>query len=81
MRRRIQVVAFETTRVVRRDSAAACPICFSADGLLTLAQAATLIQVGEPNIRRWLLQGKAHGFKTPSGRYRICRNSLLLSVP
>jgi helix-turn-helix protein len=80
MRRRIQVVAFETTRVVKHASSIGCPVCLSADGLLTLAQAAELIQVGEPSIRRWLLQGKAHGFKTPSGHYRICRNSLLLAV-
>jgi excisionase family DNA binding protein len=76
MGRRIQLVAFEKTRVVRRSVIANCPICFSSDGFVTSAQAAALLQVGEPSIRRWLSQGKAHGFKTPGGQYRICRKSL-----
>jgi len=76
MRRRIQIVAFERTRVIKRSEIVNCPICFSRDGLLTSAQAAALFQVGEPSIRRWLTQGRAHGFKTPGGQYRICRKSL-----
>jgi excisionase family DNA binding protein len=69
-------VAFERTRIVKRSTIASCPICLSSDGLVTSAQAAALLQVGEPSIRRWLSQGKAHGFKTPGGQYRICRKSL-----
>ncbi|MGH9872515.1 MAG: helix-turn-helix domain-containing protein [Pyrinomonadaceae bacterium] len=80
MGRRVHVQAFERIRVVTRAVAPSCPICLSSDGLLTLAQAAGLLQVGEPSIRRWLGQGKAHGFKTPSGHYRICRNSLLRAI-
>jgi len=76
MGRRIQIVAFERTRVVKRSTLANCPICLASDGLVTSAQAAELLQVGEPSIRRWLSQGKAHGFKTPGGQYRICRKSL-----
>jgi excisionase family DNA binding protein len=76
MGRRIQIVAFERTRVVKRSPIANCPICLAPDGLVTSAQAAALLQVGEPSIRRWLSQGKAHGFKTPGGQYRICRKSL-----
>jgi excisionase family DNA binding protein len=76
MGRRIQIVAFERTRVVKRSPIANCPICFSSDGFVTSAQAAALLQVGEPSIRRWLSKGRAHGFKTPGGQYRICRKSL-----
>jgi excisionase family DNA binding protein len=76
MRRRIQIQAFERTRLIRHTAVVGCPFCFSTEGLLTSAQAARLLQVGEPSIRRWLAQGKAHGFKTPGGQYRICRSSL-----
>lgn len=77
MGRKIQIVAFERTRVVKRSAGFAnCPICLSSDGLVTSAEAAALLKVGEPSIRRWLSQGRAHGFKTPGGHYRICRGSL-----
>jgi excisionase family DNA binding protein len=77
MGRKIQIVAFEKTRVVKRSTLVAnCPICLSSDGLVTSAEAAALLKVGEPSIRRWLSQGRAHGFKTPGGQYRICRKSL-----
>lgn len=78
MRRRIQIVAFERTRVIERAVGVICPICFSKEGLVTSSQAAALVQVSEPSIRRWVAQGQTHGFKTPGGRYRICRRSLLL---
>ena len=77
MGRRIQIVAFERTRVVKRStSVAGCPMCLSSDGLVTSAEAATLLKVGEPSIRRWLSKGRIHGFKTPGGQYRICHKSL-----
>ncbi|HJZ67650.1 MAG TPA: helix-turn-helix domain-containing protein [Blastocatellia bacterium] len=76
MRRRIEIVAFERTRVISSSENIACPVCFSGDGLLTSAQAASLLQVGEASIRRWLARGRAHGFKTPGGQYRVCRRSL-----
>ena len=70
-------MAFERTRVVKRSTGvASCPICFSADGLVTSAEAAALLKVGEPSIRRWLSKRRIHGFKTPGGQYRICRKSL-----
>jgi len=47
---------------------------------MTSAEAAALLRVGEPSIRRWLSQGRAHGFKTPGGQYRICRKSLFQSA-
>lgn len=77
MGRRIQIVAFEKTRVVTRSTGIAnCPVCLSTEGLVTSAEAAALLKVGEPSIRRWLSKGRAHGFKTPGGQYRICRKSL-----
>jgi len=80
MGRRILIEAFEKTRVVKRPTIVAnCPICLSPDGLVTSAEAAVLLKVGEPSIRRWLSQGRAHGFKTPGGQYRICRKSLFQS--
>jgi len=81
MRRRIQILAFERTRVIERRPVINCPICFSSEGLMTLTEASALLQAGEPSIRRWLAQGKAHGFKTPGGQYRICRKSLFQGEP
>lgn len=78
MRRKIQIVAIERTRIIERAENVICPVCFSNEGLVTSGQAATLFQVGAPSIRRWVAQGQAHGFKTPGGRFRICRVSLLL---
>ena len=76
MRRRIQIQAFERTRLIRHLPSESCPFCFSTEGLLTFGQAARLIQVGESCIRLWLAEGKVHGFKTPGGQYRVCRKSL-----
>lgn len=76
MRRRIHIVAFERTRLVRAQAVATCPLCQSNEGLLTSAQAAALVQVGEPSIRRWFAQGRAHGIRTSGGQLRICRRSL-----
>ena len=77
MRRRIEIVAFERERVVGRPPQGLCPVCLSPGALLTTAQAAALLQVSEQSIRRWLAKGRAHGGKTPGGRHRVCRNSLL----
>jgi excisionase family DNA binding protein len=77
MRRRIQIWAVERTRISRGVPTGSCPICLSGEDLLTSIQAAALMQVGQPSIRRWLAQGRAHGFKTPGGQLRICRKSLL----
>jgi hypothetical protein len=79
MRRRIEIVAFERTRVVRQAEMGKCPVCLSSDGLLTSAQVAALFQVCDSSIRRWLEQGKVHGFMTADGQYRICWRSLFPS--
>ncbi len=77
MRRRIEIVAFERERIVRRAVSMNCPLCLSSSELLTTAQAAVLVQVNVASVYRWLAEGKAHGVRTPGGRYRICRKSLL----
>lgn len=81
--RRIEIVAFERERVVRVPSAAGllCPECLSRTEMLTTGQAAALLQVGAASVRRWLAAGKAHGLRTPGGRYRVCRASLLRTQP
>lgn len=76
MRRRIEIVAFERERIVRRMTPVSCPICFSRSELLTTMQAAALVQVEGQSVRRWLTQGKVHGVRTPGGRHRVCKNSL-----
>jgi excisionase family DNA binding protein len=75
-RNKFEVVAFERERIVRRPVAASCPVCGQASELLTTRQAATLLQVSAPSVRRWLAQGLAHGVRTPGGQYRVCRSSL-----
>jgi hypothetical protein len=81
--RRIEIVAFERERVVRVPEAAGllCPECFSRTEMLTTHQAAALMQVGTASVRRWLAGGKAHGLRTPGGRHRVCRASLLRTPP
>lgn len=77
MTRRIEIVAFERERIVRRAVSLNCPLCLSSSELLTTAQAAALAQVNTASVYRWLAEGKAHGVKTAGGHYRICRKSLL----
>ena len=80
--RKIEVVAFERERIVRvAPSGLLCPDCLSATELLTTRQAAALMQVGAVSVRRWLAEGKAHGVRTPGGRHRVCRASLLRTTP
>jgi hypothetical protein len=45
--------------------------------LLTLTQAAALVQVNADEIFLWLAEGKTHGAMTPGGQHRFCKNSLL----
>ena len=76
MKRRIEILAFERERIVRRTRSAVCPVCCATSDLLTTAQAAAITQVKTQSVYRWLNQGKAHGMKTCGGRHRICQNSL-----
>jgi hypothetical protein len=77
MKRRIEIVAFETERVIERSVITKCPVCLSPTELLTTNQAVALARVELDSIYRWLDEGKMHGAKTPDGDYRLCRNSLL----
>jgi hypothetical protein len=81
MRRRIEIVAFETERIIQRSLATQCPICETQTELLTLSQAAELVQVESEVIRGWLLGGQTHSATTPDGEHRICRNSILKFSP
>ena len=79
-RKKIEIIAFERERVIRRPVAALCPVCGQTSELLTTRQAAALAQVRSASVRRWLAQGQAHGVKTPGGQYRVCRRSLLVNL-
>jgi hypothetical protein len=79
MKRRVEIIAFEHQRVVMRPSPMTCPFCKTSTELLTTQQAGTLFQVKPTSIRRWIVQGKAHGIRTPGGQHRLCKNSLLQS--
>jgi excisionase family DNA binding protein len=81
MKRRIEIVAFERERTIRRPVAASCPVCRLESELLTVRQAAALVQVGVKTIYRWLAAGRAHGIRTPGGGHRICRESLFVLRP
>jgi excisionase family DNA binding protein len=48
--------------------------------LLTVAQAAKLLNVSDRTIRRWIEAGKMPYIKLPSGGYRIPQTSLLASL-
>jgi hypothetical protein len=81
MKRKIEIIAFEHERIIRRTGpAAACPICGSTADLLTTAQAGMIAKVNMISIRRWLDAGLAHGVKTVGGHHRVCRDSLFSLV-
>jgi hypothetical protein len=78
IRRKIEIIAFEQERIVRRTVPAflTCPVCHLNSEMLTVRQAGVLAQVRAASIRRWLTRGQAHGVRTSGGHHRICSNSL-----
>lgn len=78
-KRRIEIIAFERERVVVRAALMRCPICLIDSEMLTSEQAAALIRVRVESISTWLAQGRAHGVKTASGQYLICRKALFVA--
>jgi excisionase family DNA binding protein len=48
--------------------------------LLTVAQAASLLNVSEKTVRRWVADDKVPCVKLPSGRIRIPQGALLASL-
>ena len=78
IRRKIEIIAFEQERIVRRAVPASfpCPVCHLGSEMLTVRQAGVLAQVRAASIRRWLTRGQAHGVRTSGGHHRICSNSL-----
>jgi len=79
IKRRVEIIAFEQQRVVMRSAVMTCPVCRINTELLTTRQAGTLFQVRATSIRRWIVQGKAHGIRTPGGQHRVCKNSLWIN--
>lgn len=75
-KRRIEIIAFERERIVRRPVLTVCPVCLLDSEMLKTQDAASLIQVRPKSLYRWLAEGKVHGLRTPGGSYRFCRNSL-----
>ncbi|HXF39528.1 MAG TPA: hypothetical protein VN687_07430 [Blastocatellia bacterium] len=76
MKRRIEIIVFERQRIVMRPTLMTCPVCQTSTEFLTTRQAGMVFQVRATSIRRWIVQGKAHGIRTPGGQHRVCRNSL-----
>jgi hypothetical protein len=62
-----------------RSASMTCPVCQTSTEFLTTRQAGTLFQVRATSIRRWIVQGKAHGIRTPGGQHRVCKNSLWIN--
>jgi excisionase family DNA binding protein len=79
-KRKIEIVAFERERIVRRVAPVYCAVCQLNSEWLTTREAGALVQVKPPSIYRWLAQGKAHAVRTSGGQYRICKNSLFHQV-
>jgi|SRR5215831_8877612 len=78
-RRRIDVLAFDRERIVRRGALVSCPICRAATEMLTIRQSGALVQTGPQSIRRWLARGQAHGGRTTGGQHHVCRKSLFVN--
>lgn len=79
-KKKIEIIAFEQERIIRRSVSFVCPVCHERSEILTTAQACALLQVTAQSIRRWVLTEKIHGFRTPGGGLRICRNSLFILI-
>jgi hypothetical protein len=77
-KRKIEIVALERERIVRRPVMVTCPVCNLNSELLTTRQAGALAQVRPQSIYRWLSQGRVHSVRTPGGQHRVCRRSLFL---
>ena len=80
MQRKVEIIAFERERIIRRNTATLCLACRQPSELLTTRQAAVLLQVRPDSIRRWLMEGRAHGCRTPGGQHRVCRASLFAAT-
>jgi hypothetical protein len=78
MRRRIEIVAFEHERIIQQSILTSCPICLCQTELLTLDQAAAMVQVAAHDVQRWVREQKTHGATTHDGHHRICKNSLFI---
>jgi|GEM_PF-3048158 len=76
MKRRVEIIAFERQRIVMRPTLMTCPVCQISTEFLTTRQAGMVIQVSPKSIRRWIVQGRTHGIRTPGGQHRVCKNSL-----
>jgi hypothetical protein len=76
MKRKIEMVAVERIRIRGTRGQIFCPVCQKFADFLTTAQAAEVAGVRAQSVRRWLVNGKAHGIKTVGGRHRVCRCSL-----
>jgi hypothetical protein len=77
MRRRIEITAFEQERIVSEVATTRhCSRCGSLSELLTVLQAAALIQREVSLINDWVVSGKIHLASTPNGDHCVCQNSL-----
>ncbi len=54
-----------------------CSFCQGEVGMLTVERAAETVGVSRRTIYRWARRGTIHVIKVPSGRVRICQNSLV----
>ncbi len=54
-----------------------CSFCQGEVGMLTVERAAETVGVSRRTIYRWARRGTIHVMKVPSGRLRICQNSLV----
>lgn len=76
MKRKIEIIAIERTRIIGGNGQTYCPLCREFAEFLTTVQAAEIARVKTESVRRWVSSGKAHGIKTVGGQHRVCRNSL-----
>jgi len=77
MGRRIEIIAFEHERIVRRVAPGRCPRCGHDGELLSASQAAAMAEVELRAIHQWLAEGAIHGVTMPGGDQRVCKRSLL----
>lgn len=60
---------------------APCPLCERQVETLTVAEAASVLEVDAQTINQLVACGRVHAIKTASGGQRICQDSLFVQSP
>lgn len=58
-----------------------CPVCEQEVETLTKAQAKEVLEIDNQTLNQFIAAGRVHVMRTVSGNFRICKDSLFITVP